>query len=136
MKQVKNYKPKGYIDESTSLSKLKIMTDKLNKSKAVSNYGVLGGVSTAEELLYLPEISVAHISINKGSTFPTHSHSQKEWILPFKGKIKYISEEKEIVLECGDMYYTYPNIQHSVECLETAELVVITIPCEEGFPHG
>lgn len=129
------YTPNGYVEGLTSLAELKLLTESLsvNKKKNISKYNtnVLG-----KELLYLPEISVALFTLKSGASMSRHVHDQKEWLLVIKGILKYTYDDEEFYLNCGEVYYTEPNRPHSCECIEDVDVIAITMPCEEGYPHG
>jgi len=95
------------------------------------------------------KIGVQRAFCNKSTEFPTHQHSEQEYIILYQGKIEVFCEEvciikdyklsnktNPVILEGGDCAYFHPNTDHSIKILEDTWMIGIIIPSVEGYPHA
>ena len=64
------------------------------------------------------------VKFKKGFKLDNHTHSGKYEFYMLSGKMRYVNgnTNEECILEKGDYYCNPPNIPHSEECLEDAEM--------------
>ena len=57
-------------------------------------------------------MSVAKYFLKKGSSAPIHHHSVEQATFVIQGRLSLIIEEREMVLEAGDLVFIPPNTSH------------------------
>ena len=87
-------------------------------------------------LLHQPEIAVSRWYSPKGSLFPRHQHSEREWIIVYRGELTLHVECGDKVLGAGDSFVVPPHVPHSASFRQDCWYIAITIPASKDFPHG
>ena len=74
---------------------------------------------------------VAHITLKKSCSVPTHRHQSEQFACVLSGRIRFglgaegSPDRKDIVLESGQVLYVPSNVLHSADALE--ETVVLDV---------
>jgi quercetin dioxygenase-like cupin family protein len=131
---------------SANLDKLQKLTPKLTPipfpkiletNENVTIHEMSCGTSIAFGLLQQDEISVARWFNSAFSEFPTHSHTQREWLIIYKGSMMLtIEDEEEQRLLPGQFVTIPPNTLHKARFLEDCWYLAITIPKTEEWPKA
>jgi quercetin dioxygenase-like cupin family protein len=130
-------------EEKKRLKKLEELTEKLPtfhdiiKEKTINSYLEMEmdeGYGFGFNLWNQEEIAVARWFSTKGSKFPKHSHLETEWIIVYKGKMRLIFNDKEVILNEGEGYQIEPNIDHGAEFLDNTWYIAMTIPASKDWP--
>jgi len=85
------------------------------------------------------EVGVAYVFMAQGSNFPEHAHVAAEWLIVYKGEVKFTTRddsgnETDTLAKTGDFIYLNREVGHSAEALVDSWLIAVTIPFEEGLP--
>jgi quercetin dioxygenase-like cupin family protein len=62
-------------------------------------------------------VMLARILLKKGSIVPLHHHHNEQVSFVLDGKLKFTFENKEIVVNSGEVLVIPPNVPHKVEAL-------------------
>lgn len=82
-------------------------------------------------------MSVAKYSLKKGSSAPIHHHSVEQATMIMQGRLLLIIEEREMVLEAGDLVFIPPNTPHGGgEALEDVVTLDFFSPPREDIQNG
>jgi quercetin dioxygenase-like cupin family protein len=82
-------------------------------------------------------MSVAKYSLKKGSSAPIHHHSVEQATMIMQGRLLLIIEDREIVLEAGDLVFIPPNTPHGGgEALEDVVTLDFFSPPREDIQNG
>jgi quercetin dioxygenase-like cupin family protein len=82
-------------------------------------------------------MSVAKYLLKKGSTAPIHHHSVEQATLIIQGRLSLIIEEREMVLQAGDLIFIPPNTPHGGgEALEDVVSLDFFSPPREDIQNG
>jgi quercetin dioxygenase-like cupin family protein len=72
---------------------------------------------------------LARIILRKGSIVPTHSHDNEQITYVLEGVLKFVIQDKEIVVRSGEILIIPSNLPHSAEALEdTVDLDIFCPP--------
>jgi quercetin dioxygenase-like cupin family protein len=72
---------------------------------------------------------LARIILRKGSIVPTHSHDNEQITYVLEGVLKFIIQDKEIIVRSGEILIIPSNLPHSAEALEdTVDLDIFCPP--------
>jgi quercetin dioxygenase-like cupin family protein len=93
----------------------------------------LGMGVSRKVLAHGKDMMAVEVSFEKGSigTLHTHPHVQISYVLEGKFEVSLGGEKK--IIEKGDTYYTVPNLEHGVLCLEKGVLLDVFTPEREDF---
>ena len=127
-----------------SLQKLKELTEGLKplkefvKGKGKGYVELIAGNGTAFGWNLLHEdntISVDKWFGSRRGEIPEHQHSEKEWLIVYKGEAILYINEKKITLKPQDSYYIPPKTLHRGLFKKDTFFITITIPAGKGFPE-
>jgi quercetin dioxygenase-like cupin family protein len=102
-------------------------------------FGEGGGDAVSLGLLKNEHTAVAYTFIPPEKTFDTHRHEQREYLIVVTGMITINDPDglRGSRLLVGDYVVFDPNVPHGVTAgPEGADLIVVTIPPDEGFPDA
>ena len=84
-------------------------------------------------LLYNDDLMMCHFLLEKGSEIPIHSHPQHQLGFMLKGKLKFITDEGEFIVNEGDCYLFNSNERHGAKILEDSEVLDVFSPSREDY---
>lgn len=62
--------------------------------------------------------TVSRLLLARGAVVPRHSHVSEQYSLIFSGALKFIFDDREVVVNGGEILYIPANIPHSAVALE------------------
>lgn len=72
---------------------------------------------------------LSRLRLHKGCIVPMHHHENEQVAYVLEGALKFVIEEREIVVRAGEVLVIPPNVPHSAEALEeTVNLDIFTPP--------
>lgn len=79
--------------------------------------------------------TISQLVLKKGATVPRHSHvnEQYSWIL--SGSLKFIFDDREVVLGAGEILVIPPNAAHGAVALEDTVDIDFFAPRREDWIH-
>ena len=77
--------------------------------------------------------TVSQLLLKKGAAVPRHSHSNEQYSWIVSGALKFIFDDREILLGAGDVLVIPPNVPHSAVALEDTVDVDIFAPRREDW---
>lgn len=76
-----------------------------------------------------PQSMLARLLLRKGCVVPLHSHPNEQITYILEGALKFLLQEKEIVVRAGEVLLIPSGVPHSAEALEdTIDLDVFCPP--------
>lgn len=70
------------------------------------------------------EGTMAQLSIKRGGGAPRHSHDSEEYSSVISGVVKYVFDDREVVVNAGEVLVVPANVPHWVEALEDSVAVL------------
>ena len=96
-----------------------------------------GRTITGYNLLFEDNVAVQKSFLPKGCVFPKHLHGEVEYLVIYKGSIKVLfGDGSEEIVNTGNHIRFNPGKSHKVEAMKDTNLLGITIPASEVYPHG
>lgn len=77
--------------------------------------------------------TVARILLARGAIVPRHSHASEQFSLILSGALKFIFEDREIVVRAGEMVFIPSHAPHAAEALEDTVDMDIFSPRREDW---
>jgi len=62
--------------------------------------------------------TVSRLLLARGAVVPRHSHVSEQYSLIFSGALKFIFDDREVVVNAGEVLYIPGNVPHSAVALE------------------
>jgi quercetin dioxygenase-like cupin family protein len=79
---------------------------------------------------------LARIILRKGSIVPMHSHDNEQITYVLEGALKFIIQDKEIVVRGGEILVIPSNVPHSAEALDDTLDLDIFCPPRADWING
>ena len=71
--------------------------------------------------------TVARIFLARGAIVPRHAHESEQFSLILSGALKFVFDEREVVVRAGEIVFIPSNVPHAAEALEdTVDLDVFS----------
>ena len=94
------------------------------------------GKAVAFGIYNVPDIAVSKVFISEGAKTLEHEHDTIEWLILYEGSVMIDCEGQDWKINKGQGFYILNNSPHTVEALEDAWMIAITIPADRGFPSA
>ena len=85
------------------------------------------------QMLSGEEATVARLLLAKGAVVPRHSHVSEQYSLILEGSVKFVFDDREVVLNAGDVLFIPSNVPHSAVALEDAVDIDFFSPRREDW---
>lgn len=80
--------------------------------------------------------TLAQFSAKPGVFAPRHSHGNEEYFWVLSGGVKFVFDDREVMVGQGEIVMIPPNLPHSVIALEDSEVVDFFAPVREDWLRG
>jgi len=84
-------------------------------------------------LIYDDSMMLCHFTLEKNAKIPKHSHKENQIGYVIKGKIKFLTDEKEFIAKEGDSYLFKSNERHGALILENSEVIDVFNPLRQDY---
>jgi quercetin dioxygenase-like cupin family protein len=90
----------------------------------------------ARQVIHGDQMTVARVYLKKGSTVPRHSHVNEQIMLLLEGKLKFVFDDHEVIVEPGQNLQIPGHEPHGVETLEDSIALDLFSPVREDWIRG
>ena len=84
-------------------------------------------------LLYNKQLMLCYFTLEKNANIPLHTHKEHQIGYVIKGKLRFITEEREFIAKEGDSYIFDSNEKHGAVVLEDSEVIDVFNPAREDY---
>lgn len=77
--------------------------------------------------------TISQLVLKKGATVPRHSHMNEQYSWIVSGSLKFIFDDRELVVGGGEVLVIPPNVAHAAVALEDTVDVDIFAPRREDW---
>ena len=77
--------------------------------------------------------TISQLLLKKGAVVPRHSHMNEQYSWIISGTLKFIFDDREILVGAGDILVIPPNVPHSAVAVEDTVDVDIFAPRREDW---
>ena len=77
--------------------------------------------------------TVARIFLARGAVVPRHAHLSEQFSLILSGALKFIFDDREVLVRAGEMVFIPSNVPHAAEALEDTVDLDIFSPRREDW---
>jgi quercetin dioxygenase-like cupin family protein len=92
--------------------------------------------SLSRQAVFGEKGTLAQLFIKRGGGAGRHSHISEEYSSILSGAVKYVFDDREVVVNSGEVLVVPPNVPHSVIALEDAVAVFFFSPAREDWVRG
>jgi quercetin dioxygenase-like cupin family protein len=78
-------------------------------------------------------MSIGWLDAKAGHTVPLHSHVHEQVSFVQEGKMLFIIEEEEFILEAGMAITVAPNLKHGATAITDCKLIDVFNPVREAY---
>jgi quercetin dioxygenase-like cupin family protein len=75
----------------------------------------------------------ARLSIVRGGFVPRHSHMNEQLCTVHSGALRFIFDDREVIVRAGEMLLIPPDVPHAAEAIEDTWVVDIFSPRREDW---
>ena len=90
----------------------------------------------ARQVLHAERITIARLFLRKDSVVPRHSHPNEQITMLESGKLKFIFDDGEHILEGGQMMQIRGEEPHAVVAMEDSVATDLFAPIREDWVRG
>lgn len=80
--------------------------------------------------------TMAKLTIKNGGNIVRHFHVNEEYVLMLSGMLKYIFDDREMVITSNDTLIVPPEMPHSIEALQDSTVIFFFAPAREDWLRG
>jgi quercetin dioxygenase-like cupin family protein len=77
--------------------------------------------------------TISQLVLKKGAVVPRHSHTNEQYSWIISGSLKFIFDDREVLVGAGEILVIPPNVAHSAVALEDTVDVDIFAPRREDW---
>jgi quercetin dioxygenase-like cupin family protein len=92
--------------------------------------------SLSRQVVFGEKGTLAQLIIKRGGGAARHSHANEEYSSIVCGALKYIFDDREVVVNAGEVLVVPPNVPHSVVALEDTMNIIFFSPAREDWVRG
>ena len=87
----------------------------------------------SRQMLSGENATISQLLMKKGATVPRHSHVNEQYSWITSGALKFVFDDREIVVNAGEILFIPSNVAHSAVALEDTVDVDIFAPRREDW---
>ncbi|HJY86056.1 MAG TPA: cupin domain-containing protein [Candidatus Acidoferrales bacterium] len=87
----------------------------------------------ARQMMSGAHTTVARILLARGAVVPRHAHVSEQFSLILSGALKFIFDDREVIVRAGELLFIPSNVPHAAEALEETVDLDIFSPRREDW---
>lgn len=92
--------------------------------------------SLSRQTVFGEKGTLAQLFFKRGGAITRHSHANEEYSSIVSGAVKYVFDDREVVVNAGEVLVVPSNVPHSVVALEDTVWVIFFSPAREDWVRG
>lgn len=92
--------------------------------------------SIGRQLLNTERVTLARVLLAAGAVVPEHRHEHEQVSTLLEGRVRFVVDGEERVLEAGESLVVRPNAPHAVEALEQSVVLDLFAPVRDDWLRG
>jgi quercetin dioxygenase-like cupin family protein len=88
------------------------------------------------QMIHGETITIARLHVLKGAVVPEHHHHNEQITTLEKGRMRFVIEGRELILNAGESLTIPPHVPHSAEVLEDSIATDVFSPPREDWIRG
>lgn len=99
--------------------------------KEVAAETIADGIS--RQMLHGESATVGRFLLGRGAVIPRHVHANEQYSMVLSGSLRFVFDDREVVLNAGEIILIPGNVPHSLVALEDTEDVDFFAPRREDW---
>jgi quercetin dioxygenase-like cupin family protein len=87
-------------------------------------------------VIHCERLTVARLELRRSALVPLHSHENEQVTMLEKGRLRFVIDGREQILNAGEVLSIPPRAPHLVEALEDSVAVDLFAPVREDWRRG
>jgi quercetin dioxygenase-like cupin family protein len=92
--------------------------------------------SLSRQTVFGEKGTLAQLFIKRGGAIVRHSHANEEYTSIVSGAVKYVFDDREVVVNAGEVLVVPPNVPHAVVALQDTVWAIFFSPAREDWVRG
>lgn len=88
------------------------------------------------QVIHSERMTISRLTLKKGATVPRHQHENEQVTMLESGRLRFVFDDEEPVLEAGQAMQIAPNRPHAVEALEDSIACDLFAPIRADWIRG
>jgi quercetin dioxygenase-like cupin family protein len=88
------------------------------------------------QAIHSERLTIARLGLMRGALVPEHKHENEQVTMLEKGRLKFVVDGEETILEAGEALAIPPDAPHWVEALEDSVAIDVFSPRREDWIRG
>lgn len=89
--------------------------------------------SIARQFVSGERVTIARFELARGGVVPRHSHENEQVSYIVSGALKFVMDDREIVVRGGELIQIPPNVPHSAEVVEDCVAIDVFSPVRQDW---
>ena len=90
----------------------------------------------SRQVIHSEQMTIVRLSLKKGAIVPRHHHVNEQVTMLEKGRLRFVFDDGERIVEVGDALQIAPDAPHMVEALEDSEALDVFTPQRTDWIRG
>jgi len=90
----------------------------------------------SRQMIHTASMTIARMELRKGASVPEHSHHNEQVTTIERGRMRFVVDGAEVILNTGETLHIPPHAPHSAEVLEDVVAVDVFSPPREDWIRG
>ena len=88
------------------------------------------------QVIHSDQMTISRLNLKQGAIVPRHHHVNEQITMLQKGRLRFVFDDGERIVEAGDALQIASNLPHLVEALEDSEAIDLFSPVREDWRRG
>ena len=88
------------------------------------------------QLIHTETMTLARVTLLEGGSVPMHDHENEQIVTMLEGRVRFVADGEERVVEAGSSVPLPANVPHEVEALVDSVLLDVFSPRREDWING
>ncbi len=89
--------------------------------------------SIARQFISTGRVTIARFELKRGGIVPRHSHENEQVSYIISGALKFVFDDREIVVRGGELIQIPPNLPHAAEVIEECLALDVFSPVRQDW---
>ncbi|HYP08739.1 MAG TPA: cupin domain-containing protein [Bryobacteraceae bacterium] len=88
------------------------------------------------QVVHSDSMTIARLNLRQGAIVPRHHHVNEQVANVERGRLRFVFDDREAIVEGGESMQIASNVPHMVEALEDSVVVDLFSPVREDWLRG
>ena len=89
--------------------------------------------SIARQFITGDRVTVARFELKRGGVVPRHAHENEQVSYIVSGALKFVLDDREIIVRGGELIQIAPNVPHAAEVVEDCVAIDVFSPVRQDW---